>query len=78
MNSPVLLLYDYISCLFAFSGGFADFGNFGGGGGGGFPPAGSQPTPFAQMGNSKYNLDNQMCKNAMHKFETMIYVNSIF
>ena len=54
MNSPVLLFYYYIVCLFAFSGGFADFGNFGGGGsGGGFPPAGSQPTPFAQMGNSK-------------------------
>ena len=37
-------------------GGFADFGNFGGGGGGGghFHPAGSQPTPFAQMGTSKY------------------------
>ena len=37
------------------SGGFADFGNFGGGGGGGghFPPAGSQPTPFAQMGTGK-------------------------
>ena len=53
MSSPVSLLYDYIRFLFAFSGGFADFGNFGGGGGGGFPPAGSQPTPFAQMGNSK-------------------------